>query len=163
MVRSCLEFSSAAWNPFYTVHSQRIERIQRAFTRSLAFTCPGISHRSPYENRLAFFKMDKLRDRRKIRDLSFLYKLVNGLTDCSSILNEISLTVTSRYPRHKISKTFHVKFARTNLAYNSPLSRICRTYNEFNAVLSDLDIFYDSLGVFKNKLAESLNGNTASE
>ncbi|CAG9134982.1 unnamed protein product [Plutella xylostella] len=69
LVRSHLEFASVAWSPHYTVHSQRIESIQRAFTRYLAFTSTGISHRNTYDQRLNFFNMHTLRDRRIVQDL----------------------------------------------------------------------------------------------
>ncbi|KAG6451642.1 hypothetical protein O3G_MSEX007258 [Manduca sexta] len=58
IVRNHLEYGSLIWNPFYCIHSQRLENIQRAFTRYLAFSFSGISHRSSYNSRLEFFKMN---------------------------------------------------------------------------------------------------------
>lgn len=37
LVRNRLEFASVVWNLQYSTHSQRIESIQRFFTRHLAF------------------------------------------------------------------------------------------------------------------------------
>ncbi|CAG9113586.1 unnamed protein product [Plutella xylostella] len=77
LFRSILEFASVVWNPHYAVHSQRLEGIQRAFTRHLAFISPGISHRCPYEQRLTYFNMISLRHRRIQHDLMFLYNVVD--------------------------------------------------------------------------------------
>ncbi|CAG9121671.1 unnamed protein product [Plutella xylostella] len=43
---SSSSIGGVVWNPHYAVHSQRLEGIQRAFTRHLAFISPGISHRT---------------------------------------------------------------------------------------------------------------------
>ncbi|CAG5018795.1 unnamed protein product [Parnassius apollo] len=104
LVRSNLEYASVAWNPVYVVHSQRLEGIQRAFTRHLAFITQGVSHRSPYEHRLAFFKMNSLRSRRRDQDLVFLHGLVNGKIKCNELLERVTLTVPARIPRHPIKK-----------------------------------------------------------
>ncbi|KAL0832334.1 hypothetical protein ABMA28_001768 [Loxostege sticticalis] len=43
LIRSNLEYASTIWNPIYEVHSLRIERIQKNFTRHLAYKsrdCP---------------------------------------------------------------------------------------------------------------------------
>ncbi|KAL0870278.1 hypothetical protein ABMA27_005303 [Loxostege sticticalis] len=74
LVRSILEYCSVVWNPQYVVHSQRLENVQRNFTRRLAFVSHGISHRSSYEQRLSHFELMSLRDRRKLNDLAFLHK-----------------------------------------------------------------------------------------
>ena len=152
LVRSQLEYACSAWSPFYSVHSQRIESIQRSFTRSLAFTSPGISHRNSYESRLAFFKMSSLRNRRKVHDLMLLHKIINGKIDSPTILQGVMFNVPYQYPRQKMSKTFELPQLKTNIGLNSPIIRMCKTYNDINLEIDDLDIFYNSSFVFKNKI-----------
>lgn len=62
LVRSNLEFSfvffeSVVWNSQYAVHLQRIESIQRVFTKCLVFTTNTISPRSSYDPRLKCYNM----------------------------------------------------------------------------------------------------------
>lgn len=152
LVRSHLEYGCNIWNPFYSTHSQRIENIQRAFTRHLAFLSQGISHRCSYEDRLNFFKLNSLANRRKIHDLTFLHKIVNNKIQCTEITNCISLTVPHKVPRNRISRTFHTPLLRTNLGLNSPIVRMYNTYNFFNSTVVNLDIFNDSLYAFRKKI-----------
>lgn len=158
LVRSHLEFASVAWNPFYTIHSQRIESIQRNFTRYLAFTSQGIFHRSPYKERLDHFKMTTLRNRRMLHDLVFLFKIVNGSTGYNKLISRISLTVPYNYPRKPIAQLFNTPFSRTNLGLSSPLTRICNEYSFITENLAELDPFGDSLQIFKTKLMKKFLG-----
>lgn len=152
LVRSHLEFASVVWSPQYIVHSQRVESIQRSFTRHLAFFSSGISHRATYDLRLKYFKLVTLRNRRLIIDLLFLYKIVNALVDCGDILAEIKFSVPRCYPRQYISRLLFTPLPRTNLLMHSPLFRICSDYNRVSAEIQALDIFGDSLARFKQKL-----------
>lgn len=62
----------------YSIYSTG--KINFTFTRYLAFSASGIYHRQPYSERLDFFRMSSLRDRRWIADLLFLYKIINNKT-----------------------------------------------------------------------------------
>lgn len=153
LVRSRLEYASVVWNPFYAAHSQRVEGIQRAFTKHLAFNSNTISHRCPYIQRLQSFKMKTLRDRRRLRDLIFLYKIVNGLTKCSDLTERILYSVPSKPPRHPNTRMFFIPIVRSNLGLNAPLIRIC---NEFNSLikLTNTDIHVRSIKKFRKTISE---------
>lgn len=149
LVRSILEFACTTWNPFYTIHSQRLENIQRSFTRHLAFISSGISHRSPYQHRLNFFNMDSLYCRRKVQQITFLYKVINGQTDCSIILESIQLSVPTRMPRQPITKIFNIPYCYTNIGLRAPVVQLCNQYNLINKQVPNLDIFSDNYNKFK--------------
>lgn len=153
LVRSRLEYASVAWNPLYTVHSQRVESIQRAFTKHLAFMSSKISHRCPYEQRLNFFKIKTLRDRRRSRDLIFLYKIVNGFIKCSDLVERIQYSVPSKLPRYPITRPLHIPFRKSNLGLNAPLLRMCTNYNRF-CKSSDTDLHGVSLNKFRRSVSE---------
>lgn len=157
LVRSHLEFACTVWSPLYAVHSQRIECIQRAFTRHIAYISQGISHRAPYEDRLSFFKMNSLRNRRVVLDLKFLFKILNGFVDCPGIREQLSITVPRQCPRYPITKTFCPRFSRTNLGQFSPINRLMTEYNNLNNRLGDVDIFHMSLAKFSQLLADFFN------
>lgn len=152
LVRSHLEFASVIWNPFYAAHSQRLENIQRHFTRHLAFVSPDIFHKAPYAERLTHFNMVSLRNRRITHDLCSLHKIISGQTRCSSLIDRISLSVPFKYPRKPISNIFNTPFSRTNLGLNSPLTRMCKQYSLILQKIPDLDPFGDSLSIYKSKL-----------
>lgn len=152
LVRSNLEYACSVWNPTYAVHSQRIEQIQRAFTRHLAISAPNISHRCPYSERLNHFNILSLHDRRKMHDVIFLYKILNNLIDSSEILSSLYVRVPFRPPRYPVFQLLRGPSSRTNLGSYAAINRMCNTYNLLNRDTDNLDIFCDSLKVFKDKM-----------
>lgn len=152
LVRSKLEFASTVWNPQYTVNSQRIERLQRSFTRHLAFYSTGISHKATYDLRLKHFNMISLYNRRILLDVTFLKKLLSGEIDCNELTSNINLNIPYRYPRHTITNIFYVTVCRTNVLKHSPLPRICSEYNRVSELINEIDIFHDSGASLRKKL-----------
>jgi hypothetical protein len=73
-VRPHLEYAVEAWSPAKVTDSQRLERVQGFFTRK-AFEKCGLSKTS-YANRLRICDIERLEDRRKLADLSMVYKIV---------------------------------------------------------------------------------------
>ena len=73
-VRPILEYACQVWSPVLKTNIDRIERVQRHFTRRI---CPnGMS----YENRLEFLNLKTLESRRTGQDLTLFYKIINDLT-----------------------------------------------------------------------------------
>lgn len=151
LVRSHLEFASVAWNPVYSNSSQRIESIQRAFTRYLAISSSGIPYRTPYPQRLRHFKMITLRNRRMLSDVLFLHRLINYKVRCAHLLSQIKINIPHKYPRFPKTKILSVPHCRTNLALHSPIPRMCSSYNTLTSKL-DLDLFCGNLIQFKKQV-----------
>ena len=149
LVRSILEYCSTVWRPHYSTSSLRIERIQKRFLWHLA-KFRGISESKPsYKDRLQYFKIQSLTERRDILDLTFLHKLINYQYDCPNLLPLFKFKVPYKCPRNPV-KLFQPPICRTRLGSNSPVSRLCRLENEYSA---KIDIFWDSLRTIKTKLA----------
>lgn len=75
-IRSLCEYSSVIWNPHYKIYQDKIERIQRKYTRLLYYK---FGLRKPeYETRLSYLRMQKLSLRRTIIDELYLFKIING-------------------------------------------------------------------------------------
>ena len=93
-VRSKLEYGSVTWSPFYQVHINRLERLQRRFLKFLSFRIDGvypaigISH----DNLLSRHSFSSLQDRRAVLDLKFLHNVINFKVDCVDILNQMDFT-----------------------------------------------------------------------
>lgn len=156
-VRSILEFGSVVWNPHYAVHSQRVEAIQRAFTRHLAYVSGSISPQSPYEERILHFLMNTLRDRRVAKDLIFFHKLVNNKLDCNDLLEQIGLKVPHSLPRYPIVQLFHIKKSNTNIGVNSPINRLCQEVNSFLSSAPDVDIHSITVNKLKTQIQSTQN------
>jgi Reverse transcriptase (RNA-dependent DNA polymerase)/Endonuclease-reverse transcriptase len=75
-VRPLLEFSSAIWNPCFLTDINKIESVQRHFSKRLVGLC-----KLPYSERLIALGLDSLEYRRLKADLLLCYKIVNNLVD----------------------------------------------------------------------------------
>ena len=75
-VRPVLEYCSVVWNPFLIKDIDKLEKVQRRFTKRL----PGLKHYT-YFQRLNRLDLESLELRRLRQDLIFTYKLVFGLVD----------------------------------------------------------------------------------
>ena len=72
-IRPLLEYNSQVWFPYLLSDIDRIERVQRKFTKRL----PGLARRS-YPDRLEILSLKSLEERRIISDLIVFHKIVHG-------------------------------------------------------------------------------------
>lgn len=144
-VRSHLEFASAVWQPFYKIHINRIERLQRKFIKSLDFrTGRCYEH---YESSAKHHNITLLKHRRDLCDAVMLYKIINNIVDAPDLLQGISFRVPRKYERLCRKKNlFSIQKAKTCYGNNSFLRRACGLYDD---VVKDVDLFSTSLAVFK--------------
>jgi hypothetical protein len=150
-VRSCLEYASTVWNPQYLTYIDRIERIQNRFLRHLDYR----TRRTFDDARrsASYHKIDTLENRRTITDTTYLYKIVNSMTDTTDLLTKIHFNVPIRQTR--ATPTFRLPTCSTNYAQNSYIYRATSNYNSF---FSAIDIFNTKTKqTFKNLLKKSLD------
>lgn len=129
-VRSILDYGAIVWSPFYQIHINSIEKVQRRFTRILfrKFHYPYES----YEYRLIRLEMMSLENRRLYFDELTLYKIYNGIYK-TSLIHNINTRNPIRFTR--LNHTFYLPFVTNNVEYFSPILRLQRQHNEtFNDV-----------------------------
>ena len=154
LVRSNLEYLSQVWNPFYDDYSNRIERVQRRFTKFLCFKyVPSTNHIS-FELRNDKFNLISLENRRILLDEYFLFKLVNNYLD-TTLLSKINFYAPAYRTRHQ--QLFHTSISRTNLGLSSPINRLEAKHILF---FSDLDLFNLSLSQLRKNCISVLLGNS---
>ena len=76
-IRPILECNSQVWSPHLIRDINKIERVQRNFTKTLS----GLQTDVSYAQRLIELQIESLEQRRIFNDLCFLFKMVNGLVD----------------------------------------------------------------------------------
>lgn len=155
-VRSTLEYASPVWSPIYKVHVNRIERVQKHFTRYLGYKDRSCPYRADYSQRLSHFDWHSLEQRRVLADVTTLFKILNGHISSPDLLAELNLSVPRQCPVRTVRKPemFAVKSSRTNLGRSAPLNRIMNITNRVISVNPEIDIFCDSLHNLKHKLLE---------
>ena len=72
-VRLLLEYSSQIWSPHLTYLNEKVESVQRSFTKFL----PGLANLT-YSERLTNLKMQSLEHRRLLCDLRMSFNIVHG-------------------------------------------------------------------------------------
>jgi Reverse transcriptase (RNA-dependent DNA polymerase) len=141
-VRSKLEYASVVWSPGYTLHIERLESVQRRFLKLLSFKADGSYPPigTPNNELLTRHRIDSLLNRRSCSSITFLYKLVHNIFDCSDLLRQLNFHI----PRvaSRTDCTFYLKTARTNVLQFSPMHVMCANCNALGA---DLDIFKCSI------------------
>ena len=148
-VRSRLEYASFIWSPFYITHSNRLEKVQKSFTR-FALRLLNFDQSLPsYDSRLLLLGLKSLDSRRKIQSLLFIHDLVSGHIDCDQLLQLINFSFPARLLRHY--NLFHLQIHRTLYSSNEPISRALSLYNELSSCNNNLDIFSSKFS-FKNFL-----------
>jgi len=75
-VRSLLEYCTLVWSPHHTGLVNRIDSVQRNFTKKIQ----GLSHMH-YSDRLLTLGLQSLENRRVEFDLIFFYKIFHGLVN----------------------------------------------------------------------------------
>lgn len=151
LVRSNIDYCSLIWYPDYQNNIQRIENIQKKFLKRLVYTSRHNFIDTKYEEKLEHFNMKTLRQRCDFLRLIFVFKLVNNYIDCPSLLSLVNIQTPRPAARAINYKPLYIPQRKNRYGCNSPLLRSFKLYN-FIFQHCDIDIFSDSLNLFKKKL-----------
>lgn len=130
LVRPILEYGSIIWDPQYNVRIQMIESVQKQFLLFClrSFYLGPVTDLPSYTTRLAFIKLPTLESRRKMLNVTFLVKLLNGDICSEFLLNNLSFNIPQRSTRN--SNLLYVPFFRQNYADADPFIRMSNNFNE---------------------------------
>lgn len=145
LVRPNIEYASIIWSPLYQIHIQRLERVQNKFLRYYAYKNNTQILDHDYSQLLSEMKLDTLENRRRVFDICFVYKLLNGMINCPELLKLIKINVPSIPLRN--NRTFCVGYHSTNYGQHSPVDRAMNSINELN-----IDVFTNSIASFKCRI-----------
>jgi hypothetical protein len=140
-VRPLVEYCSYIWSPHQIAYIDKIERIQRYFTRR-ALNRIGL----PYTERLLLLNLESLEVRRIKSDLKMCYKIVNGLCD---------LEVTKFFsfaPISSVTRGHNKKLIKPVCHTNGQLNFFSnRVVNYWNSLPLDI-VDAKTIGSFSGKL-----------
>lgn len=129
LVRSILEYASVVWSPNYQMHINRIESVQKVFTRFALRKLNWQSDLPPYEVRCKLIDIQKLSVRRKILSIMFTRDILSGDIDSPDLLALVGLYAPSRIIRTR--DMLFTPIHRTNYGYRDPLSVAITLFNKF--------------------------------
>jgi len=124
-VRPLLEYASVIWSPYHTGDIDKVESVQRRFTKRLA----GMQYLS-YADRLHTLQLESLEMRRLRFDLLYTYKILFGLVhiDSNSLFKFNPVTVTRGHCYKLYAAT-----SRINVRHNFFCNRIVNVWNALPA------------------------------
>jgi hypothetical protein len=101
---------------------------------------------SSYQPLLNTFNIQSLANRRKVNDLLFLFKLLNGFFFCPELLSFLNFSVPQVRTRSSIISTFYINNHKTNYALSAPINRMMAIANDeqidfFNFSPNSVDFF----------------------
>jgi hypothetical protein len=148
LVVPIIEYASTVWSPFYEVHIESLEKVQRRFTRFvfIKFHYPYVD----YHSRLTQLNMLSLRKRRLVHDQMLLYSIVRDQVSIQSSI--INVSYRANFSRRS-KDVFYEKTWTLNTANFAPLPRLIRGYNRH---LTEVDIFHLSRSTYKESILEIL-------
>jgi hypothetical protein len=125
-VRPLLEYCSTVWNPYHVNEINKIESVQKLFTRKLFY--PEVL---PYNVRLLILKLETLEKRRLISDLIFCFKLLNK--KIAGSLEDYGLRLcTPTTALRGNSMKLYISHSRIDSRKYFFATRISKTWNSLN-------------------------------
>jgi hypothetical protein len=130
-----------------------LERVQNRFLRLIGVRM-GFRYTEVPINEVSFILgLLPLSDRRSLMDSVFLFKIVNGLLDCPTLLDKLEFHIP-RQSRHQ--QIFVRSHHSTAYHQHSTIPRLMRTGNNF---CSHLNFFGCSASIFKTEVLSLLRRN----
>ena len=136
-VRPILEYASQIWSPVLITNIDRIERVQRYYTRRLC------SRNDDYMQRLDLFNIDSLEERRIKSDIVLFFKLTKNVINMNV---SDHYTIVKRNRGH--SKHLFLYYSRTDKRKYFWINRIVPHWNK----LSNDIVTSDNAKLFKSRL-----------
>lgn len=155
LVRSHLEYVSFVWSPFYEVGINRIEKIQKRFTRFALRNNFSFDNMPPYESRCNILGIGELSNRRKLQGIIFIKDIMDSSIDSPELLSMLPFHIPTRSLREP--HLFAIPFHRTNYGMNEPLTRCLHI---FNWVANNVDITLNRFS-FKRAVLRLLGNDTS--
>ena len=144
-IRPKLEYCSPVWCPYLIGDVDKIENIQRRYTKFVFKKC-SIPF-SSYMDRLQKIDFITLEQRRKFLDLILIYKIIHGLSDLK-FHNYFSFTTTPYSLRSHSFKIKTIISLDSSQSFNSFFGRVPPIWNK----LPEQVVCSASLGIFKKSL-----------
>lgn len=150
LVRPICEYNSIIWSPFYDIHINSIESVQRRFLRTISYKFNFIGLN--YSRLSSQLNLPSLKSRLTHAGIIIIFKLLHNHIDSIELVSLLRFHAPSINFRNKTM--FTLPPLHRNYTYNSPMYRLMR---DTNLICNDVDIFKLSLFSLKRKLSLVLN------
>ena len=105
-----------------------------------------------YSHISGLLKIPTLESARVRSGILFLYKIINYYIDCSQLLQEINISVPSRFLRNVNNNYFFIPIIKNNILLRSPIHRISLDYNDNSNLLDIYNVSLSNIFGLSKKL-----------
>lgn len=126
LVRPHLEYCSLVWSPYSVDGVERIERVQRKYTK---FACKRMvpQRELTYKERCDYLNLETLEQRRENAGHLFIAGTLNGSIECKEMLESLHFDASQRN-RRETSLFRNDRKHRTEYGRNNPITRMIRNF-----------------------------------
>lgn len=140
LVRSHLDYASVVYNPNIHLYKRQIESVQKQF---VMYAMPNEQrddyHRlRPYTERFNDLKLNGLIRRRTNSGILFIYDLMKGNIESSTLNEMIHLNNVQNYNLRNID-IIKIPAFSANYLYNNPFYVMCRDFNKIGNIYRESD------------------------
>ena len=153
LVRSNLEYVSFIWDSPCEIHKNRLERVQKSFTKFALRRLYSYENMPPYVVRCQLLNLSTLVKRRADNGVLFIKDILDNKIDCPELLSKVLFYAPSRDLR--VRNIFYNAYHRTNYGLNEPMNEP-RCLTTCNIVTVHID-FLILVAIFLKKLYVILN------
>ncbi len=148
LMRSVLEYSAAAWDPYLKKDKDRLEKLQRKAARFTTSHYNRTSSVTSVTKMLSDLGWSKLADRRRDLRLALLYKVVKGQVAVSA--DSLGLVKADNRTRSSNQYKFKTIFLNSTQYKNSFVPRTIIDWNK----LSCDTVSAETVAAFKSRIAK---------
>lgn len=139
LVRPFLEYCSIIWCPTYVTSINRLERVQKSFTRFVIAQLKwNLDVKPSYSTRCALIGLDTLEKRRNVQCILFVHDVFSYRIKCPDILKNFLIYAPERILRSR-NLLFNPRHFY-NYGLNEPTTKCI---NLFNSVCTEIDLCDD--------------------
>ena len=146
LVRPILEYCCVVWSPLFKKDYNRIEKIQKRFTkfalRKLNWSCSMPS----YDSRCLLIGLKPLSSRITYYSVIFARDVLTNHIECPPLLALFGINAPSRALRPRSNFFLHISRHATNYGQNEPITNACVKFNQYANVFD----FNQSRNSFKS-------------
>lgn len=138
--RSVLEYGCVIWAPYYNVHTNRIESVQKKFIKFYLRFLPrsNLIEWPSYPQNLILLNIPSLSAHREFLQLCFIVGLMNGSISSFSVLGRLNFNAARVGLRTRLP--IRPSFSRSNYGSNSPINQLINIFNKHYNLIDSVNV-----------------------
>ena len=125
-----LKYGSIIWDPYYVVHINSIESVQKQFLQGFCLRSLGCNSYElpPYQSRLVLIKLPTLKSCRSMISTLFILELIRGYVNSEFLHSRLKFNVPVLFTHN--FELLSLNYWKSDYKNTDSFRRACKTFNE---------------------------------